>query len=265
MTTLDEITINGSANTASSLLDLHAVAMPEVKPTVAAGQDHADGQAGRAPEGAELPEWMNGPCPSWCVMSRFHTDSTPYLAREHMGNSSVVWLTMEDHTEEGKCSPAPIDVTMFQHYRDVEPHLSFDIAYDDIPNLTMREGAELAAALAALAATAEDAPGKTTGKAAAGRPYWLSGPCPPWCTAAHSDADAPEDRAHVGEWRQVTLTMEGPRADAQPQRIGVRLEQGWREVGARVVMASGGRHLNLALSEARELSCDLDAHLASAR
>jgi hypothetical protein len=239
------------------------------------------GHAGHPLSERPLPFWLDRPCPAWCTGGRFHTDGSPDRERIHMSDDRSVTLTLEPAGElhddfdpdVAGHAPAIIDVRMWQHYRDAEPHLQFIFNCDDEPRLTMAEGGALADLLAGLADRAGDLAGD-----APGRPFWLPCPCPAWCAEKHGDGDHPDDRRHVGETRWVPLTMEapfvafpspakdGPEANWHPAQLGVALEQGWREAEARItVQYADDKYLDLTLAEARELAADIRSLLAGAR
>jgi len=240
----------------------------------------APANAGHPLGEAPLPFWLDRPCPSWCATLPHANDHTVGW-RVHRSRGYAVALTLEpggklyDSSDpavtgySAKC----IDVNLAQPYREAEPHLSFMFACDDEPDLTLAEGAALAAILTDLARRAGD-----LAAAAEDRPFWLTAPCPAWCTGGHCDGDAPDDRIHHGGYQHVSLTMAdpwtmfpseaktGPDANWEPQQIEAALEQGWREAEARIALQYGDdKYLDLTLAEAGELAAAVNELLAAAR
>jgi hypothetical protein len=211
------------------------------------------GNAGHPLDDAPLPYWLEGPCPPWCHLSMPHKDSGSSYMRQHESGYYLVSLTLED--------PHDIEMHMEQDYREREPHVSLILAFDGEPDMTLAEAAELTRMLKAVAADEGTAPGKP-----ASAPTWRQGePCPAWCDGEHSATDEPRDRRHAGECRRLILTMmQAGAADAEPPFIAARLEQGWREAEARIVLVYADQRLNLTRGEAREMADDLSGVLADA-
>ena len=52
-------------------------------------------------------------------------------------------------------------------------------------------------------------------------PSWLTEPCPPWCSRAHTPLDHPDDRAHTSEPITIPTVERIPMASAD----GIRYRQ----------------------------------------
>jgi hypothetical protein len=239
------------------------------------------GNAGHPLDKAPLPFWLREPCPAWC-QSIAHSNADPYRQRVHVDRGCSVMLSLmpagelhdDSDPEVAGFSPACADVGLRQHYHAAGPHLQFVFDNDAEPRLTLAEGRTLAALLLAAAGSAGDLAGDT-----AGAPFWMSGPCPAWCSRGHGDGDHPDDRCHTGAEQCIALTMADPvkmvicgEGDAGPgraweaPRLAVSLEQGWREAEARVCVRYGDdKYVDLTLAEARELAAGITALLDSAR
>lgn len=74
-------------------------------------------------------------------------------------------------------------------------------------------------------------------------PYWLTAPCPKWCTREHSDFHAPKERIHRGDppLAEIALHVMGRQGWPRPLAVVVSLEQGYREVSPLVRLGSGGK------------------------
>lgn len=101
------------------------------------------------------------------------------------------------------------------------------------------------------------------------RAPWLTGPCPSWCRDQHTDlSEAPADRAHVGPYTSVPLTSENyPRGTKAPIDLMTRLEQGYREIEARVCMVDNETETPrfLTLDEAERLVENLTQQIRQGR
>lgn len=108
---------------------------------------------------------------------------------------------------------------------------------------------------------------KPEGAPAAGRPYWLPGPCPAWCAYPedHQPHDHPDDRVHLGHTSDITLTLVDPVVSLPRDRPGkievsiphldIYLQQGWREHEPRVELGVNDEPgISLTLAEAQELA-----------
>lgn len=84
-------------------------------------------------------------------------------------------------------------------------------------------------------------------RSGARRPYWQPTPCPSWCHGQHHASDVGTDRRHASWWEpRIRLSL----ADAlrtnlaghgvwyEPVHLLVYLDQGYREGGPRVCIAS---------------------------
>ncbi|MGW4641781.1 DUF6907 domain-containing protein [Sphaerisporangium sp. NPDC004334] len=101
------------------------------------------------------------------------------------------------------------------------------------------------------------------------RPYWLTQPCPTWCTTGHRASDSPDDRLHESDTRSVPLILEqaeqfGPYAEPpvyrySPPSLMASLLQDVREAGP-VVELHDNRDaytVRVTLDEAAEFGADL--------
>lgn len=105
------------------------------------------------------------------------------------------------------------------------------------------------------------------------RPYWLAGPCPPWCenSDTHSDRDSPDERLHFSISAVVTLVLEEPRAwesradkdgplerCAGPSELRFYLQQHFRDHEPCIGLSHDDKpEIYLTLAEARELAGEL--------
>lgn len=97
------------------------------------------------------------------------------------------------------------------------------------------------------------------------RPYWLPGPCPSWCLGDHDDMeDWPLDlRVHLsGSLQVVPLSTMDPievrvveSGRYRPWYLAVRVEQGLREIGPRIVLEdeTGTTKISFTPSEAQQI------------
>jgi hypothetical protein len=109
----------------------------------------------------------------------------------------------------------------------------------------------------------------------AGRPYWLTGPCPPWCTIAHRAADHPEDRYHDSERRRVVLSTEavepvlvnGERINTdEASELVAELTQSYREAEPRLLLLHNDTNeVYMTLGEAEEMALGILSLVAAAR
>jgi hypothetical protein len=110
----------------------------------------------------------------------------------------------------------------------------------------------------------------------AGRPFYLTGPCPPWCAYGHDSSEwAYDDRLHRSSDYDVTLTAMDAVVDAvdeevsiEPRRMSACLWQHYREAEPRVVIAHGDEPeavAELTLDEAEQHARDLLELVALAR
>lgn len=99
------------------------------------------------------------------------------------------------------------------------------------------------------------------------RPFWLLGPCPPWCVSSHQHRDKLEDRRHRSEaLGRVQLSVTPTGGVNAPVAIEVILEQGYREVEPVVQMRRFARDgYAFTLEEADELVGALTAAVEIAR
>lgn len=105
-------------------------------------------------------------------------------------------------------------------------------------------------------------------------PFWLTSPCPKWCTGNHASRDAVEDRRHVGEDLATVLTAEdgtitpGAVPGAEPKVAECCLWQEYREAEPRIWLSHGDQgpeNIRLTLAEAEQVAADLLALVAQAR
>lgn len=76
------------------------------------------------------------------------------------------------------------------------------------------------------------------------KPFWLTTPCPKWCTEHHKDAHTANEREHYSDMLSaVGLTLAdayeyvaNDQVHAQQASLGVYVEQGYRETGPRIVV-----------------------------
>ena len=86
-------------------------------------------------------------------------------------------------------------------------------------------------------------------------PYWLDGPCPPWCHLAMPHSDSDSMRWHEGGYREVSLSLVDP-----DLYIDISVEQEWREREPHVslTLAFDGEP-DMTMAEAAELARVLKA------
>jgi hypothetical protein len=249
----------------------------ETAPEDAAVFPAIPGNAGHRIDEAPLPYWLDRPCPAWCLMTVPHEDHEMVDDRCHMSASFQFESPLEEpdvsRNADGSvvaCHPARVGAGMWQHYREGDPYIALLHNDDKSFHLTVTEAASLAETLMKTADRASEIEPVISGGS---RPFWQVEPCPAWCTTTHEDADACEDRIHVGDYWWLTMTMENPiiRAqsdsgtDCQPAQTGVRLEQGWREIEARVTLVCRDDYMALTLGGASELAGALTSLLRQAR
>jgi hypothetical protein len=97
------------------------------------------------------------------------------------------------------------------------------------------------------------------------RVFWLTQPCPPWCSQWHDDNDDGEDRTHMSDWNgKVPLVLEDgveyrKGQPYQPEYASICLVQDVREIEPRIWCGKGqsnhGWHMTPA--ETRELAATL--------
>jgi hypothetical protein len=133
-----------------------------------------------------------------------------------------------------------------------------------VTDLTPDEAVQLAATLQDLAGTARregDSLSKEGGRTMSAatvaearqargpvRPFWLTEPCPAWCSADHGDTDSPEDRDHIGHVGRVDLLLEradftivnGVPAGISPGVLAVSVIQHYRETEPYVELVRNG-------------------------
>ncbi|TCO65624.1 DUF6907 domain-containing protein [Actinocrispum wychmicini] len=73
------------------------------------------------------------------------------------------------------------------------------------------------------------------------RPYWLTGPCPWWCSDVHADSDVAEERVHMSSTQMCEMELKSERplggeADFLPFEITACLHQHIREIGPRIAI-----------------------------
>ena len=89
-----------------------------------------------------------------------------------------------------------------------------------------------------------------------GLPYWLTKPCPTWCTRVHDGHDGREDRQHAGEDYDAELTLE-TRTSAEGETGTAHLTAGlwqvWRDARPHVYLMLNDRdEVQMELGEAEE-------------
>src|SRR6476659_5306243 len=100
------------------------------------------------------------------------------------------------------------------------------------------------------------------------RPFWLTGPCQPWCVRDHQACVIDQDRHHADMGAPVQLTHHpGWGSLFEPQPVHVGLFQGPRETEAYVEVFYPPRDaaIRLTLSEAAARASYISAAVASAR
>jgi hypothetical protein len=104
------------------------------------------------------------------------------------------------------------------------------------------------------------------------RPFWLSQPCPSWCTSRHADRDHPSERQHVSAVQGgVTLTqseaVEAPDGSWRAQDIQIFLAQHVREIEP-LIRCNGQGPVGawqLTVAEAEALATALSQAVAATR
>lgn len=157
--------------------------------------------ADQEPAQAPRPSWQDRPCPPWCMMSIPHRDEDMPDDRYHMSLIHQMDLTLNEavtvYSATGELiasGPACFSASLFQHYRERDPHIALIHNEKVDIQFTAAEASELARALTALAGgdSAQDAQ------------------CPSWCTdGPHADPFI-GDRNHAGDYTMVTLTLAEP-------------------------------------------------------
>lgn len=92
-------------------------------------------------------------------------------------------------------------------------------------------------------------------------PYWQGKRCPPWCRMTHSDMADLGDRVHQDGAAILTLTMEEPLVErepeliVQPSELEVYTVQGYREEEPHLLLCHDEQSgVQLTLAEARQLA-----------
>lgn len=91
------------------------------------------------------------------------------------------------------------------------------------------------------------------------RPYWLTTPCPKWCTARHQTSDPVNQREHRSDaLGALVQTAVGTRNSGEPVHGWVRLVQGYREVAPLLHLHQGAKPvLVFTLGEAQQLAATM--------
>ena len=104
------------------------------------------------------------------------------------------------------------------------------------------------------------------------RPFWLTGPCPAWCTTEHSDRDRPADRCHVSAPQGSVLLTQAEAVSAEdgswkPQDVRITLAQHAREIDPLIWCRGHGPAgaWHLTVTEAQELAAALARAVDAAR
>ncbi|TCO62774.1 DUF6907 domain-containing protein [Actinocrispum wychmicini] len=106
-------------------------------------------------------------------------------------------------------------------------------------------------------------------------PYYLAGPCPPWCDRAHEDTVDDAERLHMSTglmWEVMLVTEDPVKSDSEPHtlsdyfppELAVYMDQHVREVSPRIAidgLPAGRTQLHLLPAEARTVGEAL-IHLA---
>lgn len=96
----------------------------------------------------------------------------------------------------------------------------------------------------------------TRDTAAPAAPYWLTEPCPAWCTRGHEGRDIRMERMHAGEDYDIDLTLE-PRialdGETFPAHLSAGIWQAWRDARPHICLILNDSHeIQLEPSEAGE-------------
>jgi hypothetical protein len=241
----------------------------------------------------DRPYWQTEPCPPWCW--REHKDSDPPPDRTHFSEwDGEVVMSLVDWTDDvlnpgGRTpkylGPPILQLHLAQGWRESEPHV---VVGPEIGhrrwNVALAEAHHLAEVLVKAADLGDGRIPVPSGSAVSRkarrskppRPFWLTAPCPSWCTSDHDCEGSVDDRVHFGDWYvDVPLTLidvpfeeQGDDIHGQqPQTARVHMEQHVGEIEAHVWLGRGGSRegWNLTLAEARQVAADLTTAIALAR
>lgn len=104
---------------------------------------------------ATAPVWSPQGCPSWCDVPDLHRDGDHYDDRSHCSLGAHIPLSLAKVVDDER---ATLDVSMIQHYREVEPRVWIGrdgSAQGD--HLTLDEAREMALRVLELVRMAEEA------------------------------------------------------------------------------------------------------------
>lgn len=242
----------------------------------------------------DRPYWQAQPCPPWCW--RGHKDSDPPPDRTHFSQwDGEVVMSLADWTEDAVkpgggirkyLEPPTVQLHLAQGWRESEPHVVVGPEVGDPRwNVTLAEARHLAEVLVKAADLGDGRIPAASGPALSRRihrtkpprPFWLTAPCPSWCTSDHDCEGCVGDRVHFGDWyADVPLTLIDVPFDEQsdddkygqePQVARAHIEQHVREIEPHVWLGRGGSNegWNFTLAEARQLADELTRAVALAR
>ncbi|MEU5990364.1 hypothetical protein ABZ806_15460 [Spirillospora sp. NPDC047418] len=134
------------------------------------------------------PTWLPEGCPPWCGWQDDHREHDHYDDRIHTGGWASVIMTVARDLELYSPvdePPSTLDASLYQHFREVEPHIEItrDGRATDL-QLTLDEAEDFVRQVLRLVATGRA--GHSVARSAAG--------CPAWCHDHEDDNHISTDR-----------------------------------------------------------------------